>query len=376
MNRADDARRLMPQLDSLRALAVTAVAMHHWLPRGFDYPLVSGVHLFFVLSGFLITGILLDARPRHEAVGRSELGYTLRAFYLRRFLRIAPAYVLTLVVVVYFNVAGIRDTWLWHAAYLSNVHIFLRNDWIGLVGHFWTLSVEEQFYLAWPLLVLCLPWRLLPSMFLFVTAGSVLFRAVGEVFFPGRVMWNLLTPGYLDSFALGALLSYQNHVPNVAVAAVLRRSGAVILACFAMAVIRKRMPGWRLVFLDPLLFAIAYTCLINIAANGARGPLGWVLNQPLLRYAGRISYGLYLAHNFAPLPVRELLVHYPSLLAVPRIQLVLMAVFTMSVAMLSWHCVEAPLNGLKKYFPYTRRHDGRQTDRDQTTASKSSVREV
>lgn len=365
----------MPQLDSLRALAVSAVALHHWLPRGFDYPLVSGVHLFFVLSGFLITGILLDARPRTEAVGTSELGYTLRAFYLRRFLRIAPAYILTLVVVVYFNVAGIRDTWMWHAAYLSNVHIFFRNDWIGLVGHFWTLSVEEQFYLAWPLLVLCLPWRLLPSMFLIVTAGSVIFRGVGEVFFPGRVMWNLLPPGYLDSFALGALLSYQNRVPNAVAAAILRRSGAVIAVCFAMAVIRKRMPGWHLVFLDPLLFALAYTCLINIAANGARGPLGWVLNQPLLRYAGRISYGLYLAHNFAPLPVRELVARYPSLLMIPRIQLVLMAIWTMLVAMLSWHCFEAPINGLKKYFPYARRRGSQETP-EEATAWKSSAREA
>ena len=80
MNRTDGEHRLMPQLDSLRALAVSAVALHHWLPRGFDYPLVSGVHLFFVLSGFLITGILLDARRRNEGTSRAELGYTLKAF--------------------------------------------------------------------------------------------------------------------------------------------------------------------------------------------------------------------------------------------------------------------------------------------------------
>ena len=344
----------MPQLDSLRALAVSTVALHHWLPRGFDYPLVSGVHLFFVLSGFLITGILLDARRQNEAIGTSELGYTLKAFYLRRFLRIAPLYLAALAVVAYFNVAGIRDTWIWHAAYLTNFHIFFRNDWIGLVGHFWTLSVEEQFYLAWPILVLCLPRRALPGMFLGVAAGSVIFRWFGEVFFPGRLMWNLLTPGYLDSFALGALLAYHNRVPHGVYTAILRRSGTVIAACLVMAVLRKRTE-WHLVFLDPLLFAIAYTCLVNIAANGARGLLGWVLSQPLLRYAGRIWYGLYIAHNFAPLPVQELLARYPSLLTIPRIQLVLMAMWTMVVAMLSWHCFEAPINALKKYFPYARR---------------------
>ena len=364
----------MPQLDSLRALAVSAVVLHHWLPRGFGYPLVSGVLLFFVLSGFLITGILLDARRRSECIGISELSYTLKAFYLRRGLRIAPAYLAALVIVAYFNVAGIRDTWMWHAAYLTNFHIFFRNDWIGFVGHFWTLSLEEQFYLAWPILVLCLPWRSLPAMFLGVTAGSVVFRWVGEVFFPGRVMWNLLPPGYLDSFALGALLAYYRRMPNAVSPAILRWSGTVIAACFAMALLRRRLPGWHVVFLDPLLMAVAYTALVHIAAVGARGPLGWVLNQPLLRYAGRISYGLYLAHSFAPLPVRELLVRYPSLLTIPRIHLVLMAIWTMLVAMVSWHCLESPINGLKKHFPYARRRAGVETRADEATSWKSSER--
>ena len=356
MRQADHAERQMPQLDSLRALAVSAVALHHWLPRGFDYPLVSGVHLFFVLSGFLITGILLDARRQNEASRTSALGHTLKAFYLRRFLRIAPIYSVALGLVVYFNVAGVRDTWMWHAAYLTNLHIFLRNDWIGLVGHFWTLSVEEQFYLAWPILVLRVPWRVLPVVFLSVAAGSVAFRWAGEAFFSGRVMWNLLTPGYLDSFALGGLLAYHKRVPYPAYTAVLERSGIVIAACFVMAVLRKRAPAeWQLVFLDPLLFAIAYTCLINICATGARGVLGWILNQPLLRYMGTISYGFYIAHNFAPLPVQAVLVRYPALLAIPRVQLVMMALWTLTVAMLSWHFFEAPINAMKKHFPYTAR---------------------
>jgi peptidoglycan/LPS O-acetylase OafA/YrhL len=189
-------------------------------------------------------------------------------------------------------------------------------------------------------------------------------------------MWNLLPPGYLDSFALGALLAYYRRMPNAVSAANLRWSGTVIAACFAMAILRKRLPGWHLVFLDPLLFAVAYTALINIAANGARGPLGWVLNQPLLRYVGRISYGLYLAHNFAPLPAQEVLARYPSLLTIPRIQLVLMAIFTMLAAMVSWHCLESPVNGLKKYFPYARRGTRLETRADQATSWKSSAREA
>ena len=213
-------------------------------------------------------------------------------------------------------------------------------------------------------------------MFVSVAVGSVLFRWIGEVYFPGRVMWNLLPPGYLDSFAVGALLAYQNRSPNAAFAAILRRSGTIIVACFLLAVLRKRMPGWHLVFLDPLLFAIAYMCLINVAANGARGLAGRVLDQPLFRYAGRISYGLYIAHNFAPLPVQELLVRFPALLAVPRIQLVLMTIWTMAVAMLSWHFFEAPINALKKHFPYARRRAGLPARVGEASAWKPSATEA
>jgi peptidoglycan/LPS O-acetylase OafA/YrhL len=211
-------------------------------------------------------------------------------------------------------------------------------------------------------------------VFLAVAAGSVTFRWIGELFFPGRVMWNLATPGYLDSFALGGLLAYHRITPRPAYSALLRRSGSIVAACFVLAVLRKRAVGWPVVSLDPLLYAIAYTCLINIAADGARGPLGWVLDRPVLRYLGRISYGLYIAHNFAPIPVLALLARFPSLLAIPRIQLFLMACWTLAVAMLSWHLYEAPLNSLKRYFPYSRRS---QVPRPaEATVSKSIEKEA
>jgi peptidoglycan/LPS O-acetylase OafA/YrhL len=148
------------------------------------------------------------------------------------------------------------------------------------------------------------------------------------------------------------LLAHQRVKPSPVLSALLRHSGSIIVLCFVLAVLRKRAPGWHLVFLDPLLFAVAYTSLIHIAANGARGPLGWALDRPLLKYLGKISYGLYIVHNFAPLPVLAFLGRFPSLLAIPRIQLLLMASWTLALAMLSWHFFEAPINAYKKYFPY------------------------
>src|SRR5262249_40880734 len=146
----------MPQLDGLRAVAVLAVVAHHTLPG----PLVdalnpgaAGVRLFFVLSGFLITGILLGCR---ESMAQQGAGQALASFYARRFLRIFPLYYFALAVVLLAGVQEARDGAAWHLAYLSNVY-GVRQGWLGSLAHFWSLAVEEQFYLVWPALVLSLP---------------------------------------------------------------------------------------------------------------------------------------------------------------------------------------------------------------------------
>jgi peptidoglycan/LPS O-acetylase OafA/YrhL len=346
----------MPQLDSLRALAIAAVVHHHWRINPPELPLVSGVHLFFVLSGFLITGILLDARKLNAGSGGAALRYTLRGFYARRFLRIFPLYYAALAIATYFDVAGLRHTFLWHATYLSNFHIFLRNDWIGLVGHFWTLAVEEQFYLVWPIVVLCFPTAWLRRTFLAVAAGSVLFRFIGAVWFPRFGMWNLTTPGYLDCFALGALVAHERRAQSALYSTLARLRAPMIVACWLLSVLRRKTPAdWHLVFLDPFFLAVAYASLVSMAADRVRGPIGWLLNRPGLQYLGTISYGLYVIHNFAPIPIQAFLRRFPGLLVVPKIQLMLMALWTLGLAMLSWHLFEAPINGLKKHFPYVSR---------------------
>jgi peptidoglycan/LPS O-acetylase OafA/YrhL len=352
------AREHMPQLDSLRTFAVGAILLHHWVPDRFrSLPLGSGVHLFFVLSGFLITGLLLDARVQYETNQQSGIWYTLRAFYARRFLRIFPLYYAALGVATYFDVAGLQQTWPWHAAYLSNYHILLRNEWIGLVGHFWTLAVEEQFYLFWPMVVLGLPRRHLPVAFVVTIVGAVLFRLVGAVFFPHRLMWDLATPGYLDSFALGALFAFHRRWPG-AILSVLRSrrlAAALIALCVGLFIARKYVlpvgPGTSL---DPLFLSVAFALLVHLAAEGITGPVGWVLDRPLLRYLGKISYGIYVIHNFAPIPVFAASAGFPLLSSRPA-KLLAMGVFTVGLSMLSWHLYESRINALKRHFPYTRR---------------------
>lgn len=139
------------QLDSVRAFAAIAVILHHEGP----FPRMpffrdlgnDGVARFFVLSGFLITGILLRARDDAER-GGVGVAAVLRAFYARRSLRIFPLYYLVLFALVAFGVANIRQSAAWHALYLSNV-LSARNGHYVFPLHFWSLSVEEQFYFGW-----------------------------------------------------------------------------------------------------------------------------------------------------------------------------------------------------------------------------------
>jgi peptidoglycan/LPS O-acetylase OafA/YrhL len=160
----------MPQLDGLRCVAVLLVIWEHAGPVWFRVTGGFGVRWFFVLSAYLITGILLRERG-------APLGATLQAFYMRRALRILPPYYLLLAAVALSGIPLISGRELAaHALYLSNWW-FLTQHWSREIGHLWSLAVEEQFYLVWPALVLMLPTRALPRLFV----GSVLVALAWQI---------------------------------------------------------------------------------------------------------------------------------------------------------------------------------------------------
>lgn len=335
-----------PQLDGLRAVAVAAVAWSHWLPAWqFGVPLGAGVHLFFVLSGFLITRILLGLRAapdRPAALGR---------FYARRALRLFPAFYVVIGAVWLADVPLVRDTWPWHAAYLSNVYIAGQAAWQGHVSHFWSLAVEEQFYLLWPWLVVWTPTAMLGPVIAITTVAGPASHMAAAWFGLSEPFWALVPGGSGDSLGVGAWIAWRHWRAAPGSATTARRglvagaSGwAALLVWGTTAPLPMWVGAWRQV-LQGLVFA----WIVERAASGFGGRMGVVLAHPGVVAVGRISYGIYLLHAFAPLVLDALLraanVDPRGLAAGTRAAAA--AVLTLGLAAVLWRVVERPSHRLK-----------------------------
>ncbi len=147
------------QLDGLRFVAVTLVLIDHWTGDALNFPIsYLGVCMFFVLSGFLITRILLQAKEKDEKFARGH-GFSLKQFYIRRTIRIFPVYYLTIFILYLLNEPPIREKIAWYLTYSTNIYVALKHTWLGSSDHLWSLAVEEQFYLFFPFVVLFIPLR-------------------------------------------------------------------------------------------------------------------------------------------------------------------------------------------------------------------------
>ena len=316
------------------------------------------MHLFYVLSGFLITGILLGVR---ESVDRAG---ALRAFYIRRALRIFPAFYLTLALIWWADLPLVRESVAWHAAYLSNVYTFVRGEWPGAISHFWSLAVEEQFYLVWPWLIVFAPRRWLVPAIVAAIIFAPLFRLWMGALGYKETMHAVLTPGCLDSLGVGALLAAvagPGFSPALAPNASLKGVKASLKAGPSTAVWLCAVP-WiailiaekytavplPLVAIKQTLQAFVFGWLILKGAEGFSGVTGRVLSSAPVVYLGRISYGVYLAHGFAgAMAATGFALAGLAWPAPEPWRLIILCGVTVAAAALSWHVLERPLNALK-----------------------------
>jgi peptidoglycan/LPS O-acetylase OafA/YrhL len=306
----------VPALDGLRGIAILLVMVLHFALYGSERPagvfnrlaytgLLSGwvgVDLFFVLSGFLITGILLNARGRQ---------HYFRNFYMRRVLRIFPLYYASLFVFLFVlptvmpgnaELQTLHPETPWYLLYLTNVRV-AQDGWIpsGMLGHFWSLAVEEQFYLFWPLVVLVCRTRTLLYACIGILIGSPLLRLVLHETGNTTAAY-VLTPARFDSLAVGALLAILANTGGLArclrPARVLSVTSA--LGILAMAVRYRGFPAeaYLIGTLGYSLLAIFFGSILVIALNAAPVTLpGRLLSSRVLKFFGRYSYGLYVVHQ-------------------------------------------------------------------------------
>lgn len=362
-------RPIFPALDGLRGVAILLVLMTHLWSYPTGHPTLnllaaigwSGVDLFFVLSGFLITGILWDTRqqPRYW-----------RNFLGRRALRIFPLYYLLLVFVFVVLPLGrtspellrAREDWWLYAAYLGNVALALSGWQLFMLDITWSLSVEEQFYLVWPWVVRKLT---APALILLCVALLVLtpaLRLVARHAFDLNGRWLLMIPVFrADAFATGALLALLRRVPLVSPARV-RQIALGVLGVLGPFVTMRVVRGEFLrntPFVDTLGFSVmALVMGAAVALAIEPGRIGrLLLTNRLMRFVGRVSYGLYLVHPVALMIGGTLMarvfgqpIDAGAGLGLAVAQLVVVSLVALAAAAISFRYIETPILSLKRYF--------------------------
>jgi peptidoglycan/LPS O-acetylase OafA/YrhL len=340
--------RHFPQLDGIRGVAISIVLLGHLvgLDMGFGVeklgPLAPiGVDLFFVLSGFLITNNLLRARDRD---------HFFKNFYARRALRIAPLYFALLIFI--FAIANHRFAalsfstqkvhWQVFALYLQNLYYRQVSELGPLcLAVTWSLAVEEQFYMVWPLLVSKLTIRNLSA----VAFGVVLVAPIARTIVPVFGYDPYINPiCRMDAMAMGALLSLWLSAANPS-AREIKNKALCFFAAGAGGEIICHLLGFTHV-MSKSFVALMFAAILALSL--AWEPLSRALSIAPLRLTGKVSYCLYLAH-----PVIGALVYHQikgSGLAIGASRSFLIVVLSYLVAFLSWTFFEAPILRLKKHF--------------------------
>ena len=364
----------IPELDGIRGLAIAAVLAYHFgsFEGGTGFARLwseilglgwSGVDLFFVLSGFLITGILLDTKE--------SVNYFV-AFYMRRVLRIFPLYFAVLL--LFFHVAVplahhfhkwltlpiYNEKWFW--IYVANWPIG-RHEGISVLTPFWSLSVEEQFYIVWPSVVYFLPRRALAYFAGALIVTALVLRCLNSPD-PGGIYVYVWTHFRMDSLAFGALCAliyrdatWKERCRRWIAPVACMAAAAVVFICLKQgttdgAPVPMQRYGYT-------VLAVLYSCVLLRGAIGSgsgdrlSNALKW---RPLVRL-GTVSYGVYVLHYmiFHVLGAgMDRVVHrWPlPLVAQSVVMMVAGGLLSWAAAEFSWRFFESRILTYKRRFRY------------------------
>jgi peptidoglycan/LPS O-acetylase OafA/YrhL len=350
----------IPQFDGLRGVAILLVLIGHSgfleaLPHlgGLEYTRF-GVDLFFVLSGFLITGILLDSKGSQ---------HYFRNFYARRALRIWPLYYLLLFLV--FVVAplflhSMRATaagvWPAFVFYVQNIALVYRDTYPFALGATWSLAVEEQFYLTWPLLVFLLRRRALAIVSASLVVVSLSLRLAGYFHGAPIAFIHEFTLSRLDSIAFGALAALWQRSPRCTLAQLRIRAYQFLALGLAGTLLARLLMHRNSSIVGYTFLAFAFTGFLGLAlvSDTKLSLLGRSLSAGWLRYIGKISYGIYLLHYpIFVLWARFLRTETCCQTDVARNLLAFAGQMALAIAAasISWRLFEQPILRLKERFP-------------------------
>jgi peptidoglycan/LPS O-acetylase OafA/YrhL len=323
--------RHIPQLDGLRAVAILMVFATH----AAHVPLLwTGVDLFFVLSGYLITGILL--RLKQQAAG------FFAPFYLRRARRILPPYFIFLIAAALLFHA--RWTALpWCALFSANVGLAFGKINDSVLTPLWSLAVEEQFYLLWPCVILFCSPRTLRRVALAVIILSPFLRAFATPLFSTHFPIYFLSPFRADSLCAGAFIAISEREIPHCIALHHSIAKRLALAAASAFVLLTALPSFRTgsntVLFNSLgysLIALFFAAALVLTLHLRQGPIHALLTSTPLRYLGRISYTFYLWHWAVLIFLSD---HLHSSALIP----ILAFLATFAIAASSWHFIEAPI---------------------------------
>ncbi len=325
----------IPQIDGLRAIAILMVFASHAL----HIPLLwTGVDLFFVLSGYLITGILLRLKEQ-----RPTGGDYWKPFYFRRIRRIIPPYLGFLVLLTLFFRPPWAHIWYWYVFFGANVALALGKVSVAAMTPLWSLAVEEQFYFIWPWIVLLSGRKMLRKIALAVIVASPLLRAGFTPVFTTHFPIYSLTIFRADTLAAGAFIAVSERENAQWIERHRRLAIYSTLAVLALLGLLSVFPGFRTGANSTLFNSIGYSLSAFLFGStlicvlGMRpGLLYKILTARPLRFLGLISYTFYLYFVAVLLKVQGF-VHSTALVAVVGF------VLTGLIAAISWRFVESPI---------------------------------